>query len=114
MESVPLSWSQRGALWLRIGIRILLLLMAYFALKIVGLPLLSLLTPFVAALITAAILHPLVLLLHHTLKLPKKCSALFILLLLFGLIGDDSEDHRLDHLWCKRSRRYCEQSKLFG
>ena len=87
MESVPLSWSQRGALWLRIGIRILLLLLAYSALKIVGLPLLSLLAPFVAALITAAILHPLVLFLHNTLKLPPKCSALFILLLLFGLIG---------------------------
>ena len=53
----------------------------------VGLPLLSLFAPFVAALITAAILHPPIRWLQRRLGVPRKFSTLLILLLLFGLLG---------------------------
>ena len=52
-----------------------------------GLPLLSLFAPFVAALITAAILHPPIRWLQRRLGVPRKFSTLLILLLLFGLLG---------------------------
>lgn len=58
MEERKLSWPERGKLWARLGIRLALLVLALWLLQAVGLPLLSLFAPFVAALITAAILHP--------------------------------------------------------
>ena len=87
MEERKLSWPERGKLWARLGIRLALLAAALWLLRAVGLPLLSLCAPFVAALITAAILHPLIRLLQRRLGVPRKFSTLLILLLLFGLLG---------------------------
>mgnify|MGYP005796042001 FL=1 len=87
MEERKLSWPERGKLWARLGIRLALLAAALWLLRAVGLPLLSLFAPFVAALITAAILHPLIRLLQRRLGVPRKFSTLLILLLLFGLLG---------------------------
>lgn len=87
MEERKLSWPERGKLWARLGIRLALLVLALWLLQAVGLPLLSLFAPFVAALITAAILHPLIRLLQRRLGVPRKFSTLLILLLLFGLLG---------------------------
>ena len=87
MEETKLSWPERGRIWARLGIRLALLLAAVWLLKRVGLPLLSLFAPFVAALITAAILHPLIRWFQRRLGVPRKLSTLLILLLLFGLLG---------------------------
>ena len=87
MNETKLSWQERGRLWARLGIRLVLTVLALLLLWTVGLPLLSLFAPFVAALITAAILHPLIRLLQRRLGVPRKFSTLLILLLLFGLVG---------------------------
>ena len=87
MEERKLSWPERGKLWARLGIRLALLVLALWLLQAVGLPLLSLFAPFVAALITAAILHPPIRWLQRRLGVPRKFSTLLILLLLFGLLG---------------------------
>ena len=103
MEERKLSWPERGKLWARLGIRLALLVLALWLLQAVGLPLLSLFAPFVAALITAAILHPPIrwlqrrltaAILHPPIRwlqrrlgVPRKFSTLLILLLLFGLLG---------------------------
>ena len=87
MEERKLSWPERGKLWARLGIRLALLVLALWLLQAVGLPLLSLFAPFVAALITAAILHPPIRVLQRRLGVPRKFSTLLILLLLFGLLG---------------------------
>ena len=87
MNEQKLSWPERGKLWARLGIRLTLLVLAVWLIQAVGLPLLALFAPFVAALITAAILHPLVRWLQRRLGVPRKLSTLLILLLLFGLLG---------------------------
>ena len=87
MKDKKLTWTQRGRLWLRLGLRFVLALLALWLLRAVGLPLLSLCAPFVAALITAALLHPPVQWLQKRLHWPRKLSSLLILLLLFGLMG---------------------------
>lgn len=87
MKEQKLTWPARGRLWLRIGIRLVLLLAGLWLLWKVGLPLLSLLAPFVAALITAAILHPAVRWLRNTLGGSRKLWSLLVLVLLFGLMG---------------------------
>lgn len=51
MKDKKLTWPQRGRLWLRLGLRLVLALLALWLLRAVGLPLLSLCAPFVAALI---------------------------------------------------------------
>ena len=87
MNEQKLSWPERGKLWARLGIRLALLVLAVWLIQAVGLPLLALFAPFVAALITAAILHPLIRWLQRRLGVPRKLSTLLILLLLFGLLG---------------------------
>ena len=87
MNERKLSWPERGKLWARLGIRLTLLVLAVWLIQAVGLPLLALFAPFVAALITAAILHPLIRWLQRRLGVPRKLSTLLILLLLFGLLG---------------------------
>ena len=87
MEERKLSWPERGKLWARLGIRLALAVLALWLLRAVGLPLLSLFAPFVAALTTAAILHPPIRWLLRRLGVPRKFSTLLILLLLFGLLG---------------------------
>ena len=90
MNEMKLPWPERGKLWARLGIRLAVAALAVWLLWAVGLPLLSLFAPFVAALITAAVLHPLVRWLQRRLGVPKKLSALVILVLLFGLLGRGS------------------------
>ncbi len=60
MNGKLLTWRQRGWLWLRLMVRLLLALLAAGLVIWVGRPMLSLLAPFVAALITAPILNPVV------------------------------------------------------
>lgn len=87
MKEQKLTWSARGRLWFRIGVRLVLLIIGLWLLWKVGLPLLSLMAPFVAALITAAILHPAVRWLKQTMGGSRKLWSLLVLVLLFGLMG---------------------------
>lgn len=87
MELRQLSWRQRGALWLRLIIRFLLALFAILFLAFFGHPLLSLFAPFLLALITAALLNPLVKRLQRLLGWGRGPLSLLLLLLLLALVG---------------------------
>lgn len=87
MSLQQLSWRQRGALWLRLSIRFLLTLGCFLLLLFLGRPLLSLFAPFLLALITAAVLNPLVKRLQRSLGWSRGPLSLLLLLLLFGLAG---------------------------
>ena len=87
MEHKPLTWSQRGRLWLRLGIRLgLAALAAWLAVRF-GRPLLSLFAPFLLALIAAAALNPLVKKLQRLLGWNRQVLTLLLLFLIFGLLG---------------------------
>ena len=88
MEQTPqLSWPERGQLWLRLVIRLALTAAAVLLFFLVGLPLLSLLFPFVLALIVAWCLNPAVRWLQHKLPLKRKAISLLLLILVFAVIG---------------------------
>lgn len=81
-----LSWSERGQLWLRLGLRlVLLLLLAILGFRF-GPPLISLISPFVVALIAAWVLTPLVRWLYQNLHLPRKFAALVLILAVFAVL----------------------------
>ena len=87
MGSQQLSWRQRGMLWFRLSIRFVLALLAILILVLFGRPLLSLFAPFLLALITAALLNPLVKRLQKALGWGRGPLSLILLLVLFGLVG---------------------------
>ena len=60
MRQGELSWRDRGRLWMRLGIRMILVLLIVLALRYLVPPLLGLLMPFALALVVAWILNPLV------------------------------------------------------
>lgn len=87
MDTDLLTWSQRGRLWVRLGIRAALTVGAVLLLVFVIAPLVSLMMPFVLALILAWLLNPLVRWLKKKLPLSRKVISLILLLLVFGCIG---------------------------
>ena len=87
MDHELLTWRQRGALWLRLGIRFLLTVAAIWLLAVFGPPLLSLFAPFVCALIVAALLNNPVKRLQRALGWNRNVLTFLILVLLFGLVG---------------------------
>lgn len=87
MENRQLTWKQRGTLWLRLGIRLVLAALAVWLVLNFGRPLLSLFAPFLFALAAAALLNPLVKRLQKLLGWNRQALTLLLLLLLFGLIG---------------------------
>ena len=87
MENRKLTWGQRGALWLRLGIRLVLAALAVWMLAAFGRPLLSLFAPFLFALMTAAMLNPMVKRLQRALGWNRQAVTLLLLLVLFGLLG---------------------------
>ena len=87
MDTDLLTWSQRGRLWVRLGIRAALTAGAVLLLVFVIAPLVSLLMPFVLALILAWLLNPLVRWLKKKLPLSRKAISLILLLVVFGCIG---------------------------
>lgn len=82
-----MTWRQRGWLWLRLGIRLALVLLAGWLLLRFGRPVLSLFAPFVAALVAAALLNPLVKWFQRRVGWSRQVLTLLLLLLLFGLVG---------------------------
>ncbi|MEY8419998.1 sporulation integral membrane protein YtvI [Oscillospiraceae bacterium 44-5] len=87
MENRKLTWEQRGALWLRLGIRLVLAALVVWMLAAFGRPLLSLFAPFLFALMTAAMLNPMVKRLQRALGWNRQAVTLLLLLVLFGLLG---------------------------
>ena len=87
MKPGQLTWPQRGALWLRLAIRLVLSLAAVLLVSFFGRPLLTLFAPFVCALIAAALLNPLVKWFQRKLGWSRSVLTLLLLLLLFGLVG---------------------------
>ena len=87
MTNKQLTWRQRGALWLRLGIRLVLAALAVWSAARFGRPLLSLFAPFLFALAAAASLNPLVKKLQKALGWNRQALTLLLLLLLFGLLG---------------------------
>ena len=87
MEPIQLTWKQRGELWLRLGVRAVLLVLALLALRFGVLPLLSWLSPFVLALVTAWLLNPLVRGLQRRLGVSRRLLSLLLILLAFAAAG---------------------------
>lgn len=87
MELRELTWRERGRLWMRMGIRLVLLaavlLLLFFAVP----PLLSLFMPFVLALIMAWILNPVVRWLHRKLKISRRLLSALLIILVFAVVG---------------------------
>lgn len=87
MEPIQLTWKQRGELWMRLGVRAVLLVLALLALRFVVLPLLSLLSPFVLALVLSWMLNPPVRWLRKKLSVSRGVITLTLLIVVFGLVG---------------------------
>lgn len=87
MDLRELSWSERGRLWLRLGIRVVLLAAAILLLVYAVPPLLSLLMPFVLAVVLAWILNPLVRWLQKKLKISRKPLSLIVIILAIAVVG---------------------------
>lgn len=87
MDLHELSWSERGRLWLRLGIRGVLLVTAILLLVYAVPPLLSLFMPFVLAVVLAWILNPLVRWLQKKLKISRKPISLIVIILAIGVVG---------------------------
>ena len=86
MEHTPLTWRARGQLWLRLGMRALLALGGAALVIWVGLPLLSLLSPFVLALIFAWVLNPAVRWLQRKTSLSRRLISLVLVVLVFAVM----------------------------
>ena len=82
-----LSWPQRGRLWLRIGLRLLLWCAVLWAAVRLGPPLVSLFAPFLLAFFVAWGLSPLVRWLYKRFHLPRQVSTLGLLILVFAALG---------------------------
>ena len=87
MDLHELSGKERGRLWIRLGIRLLLAVALILLLVYALPPLLSLFMPFVVALVLAWILNPLVRWLHKKLKISRKPIALIVILLVVAIVG---------------------------
>lgn len=87
MERKALTWPQRGRLWMRLGIRLLLTALGVLAAAKLLRPALSLFAPFVLAFGMAAVLNPLVRRLQRKLGWSRGLVSLVTVLVLVGLAG---------------------------
>lgn len=87
MEHDLLTWTERGRLWLRLGIRALVAAAAIVFIVCALPPLLSLLLPFVLGLVVAWLLNPSVRWLHRRTSVSRKAISLILIVLLFCVIG---------------------------
>lgn len=84
MYRKQLTWQERGQLWLRLGIRMVITVAVLLLLWKVGRPLLSLFMPFILAFGAAALLNPLVRALQKRLGWSRGVLSLLTLLVVFG------------------------------
>lgn len=82
-----LSWHDRGRLWLRIGLRAVMALIAGWACVRLGPPLVSLFAPFLLAFLVAWALSPAAGWLHERLGVSRRLLSLVLLLLAFALLA---------------------------
>ncbi|MEG0597500.1 MAG: AI-2E family transporter, partial [Oscillospiraceae bacterium] len=87
MEHHELPWRERGRLWLRLGVRILIYCAVALLLFYVLPPVLGLFMPFVVAFIMAWLLNPLVKWIQKKTKAPRGLISLLLILLLFGVFS---------------------------
>jgi len=87
MQQRELSWRERGHLWLRLGVRIVLYAALLLLLFKVVPPLFSLFMPFVLAFLVAWLLNPLVRVLQKRMGISRKLLALILILIVFGFAG---------------------------
>lgn len=87
MYRKQLSWPERGQLWLRIGIRLVVAALVVLFLWKLAPPLLSLFMPFLLALGAAALLNPAVRWLQKRLGWSRGVLSLLALLVVFGGVG---------------------------
>lgn len=87
MNERQLNWRERGALWLRLGVRLALVLAACLLAWRFGQRLLSLFAPFLFAAVVAAALDPAIKWLQGKLRWPRGVLTLLLILLLLGLLG---------------------------
>ena len=87
MELRELTWHERGRLWLRLGIRLILTALVILLLVSVGPFLLSLFMPFVLAIVMAWILNPLIKLIQRRAGVPRNVLSLLLLVLLLAVVG---------------------------
>ncbi len=87
-QGIALSWKERGRLWMRLFIRLLLLLGFLFLLAKIGLPVLSYCMPFVLGFVFAWMLEPLLrFFMRHTILSRKVISIVLVLLICAFLVG---------------------------
>lgn len=86
MEHTQLSWQQRGQLWLRLGLRGALTLGAAALVVWVGLPLASLLSPFLFSLVLAWLLNPAVRWLQRKTNGSRKVISMILVILVFAVM----------------------------
>ena len=87
MERRQLTWRQRGALWLRLGLRLGLAALALWLAASIGRKLLSLFAPFLFALIAAALLNPPVKKLQRALGWSRQALSAVLLYVMYGRLG---------------------------
>lgn len=87
MNPGQLTWRERGWLWFRLGIRLVLTIAVVVLLAVFGRRLLSLFAPFLAAFLTAAMLNPLVKWFQRRLGLSRPLLTGVLMILLFGALG---------------------------
>lgn len=87
METQELTRRDRGRLWARLGLRAALVVLVCLALVFAVPPLLSLLMPFVLAMVLAWLLNPVIRAIQRHLGISRKFLSLLLLLLLFALVG---------------------------
>ena len=82
-----LSWHDRGRLWLRLGLRLVLLLLFVWAFRAWGGTVAAIFAPFLAALLVAWVLAPAVRWLHGRLGAPRRFLTLLLLALALTALG---------------------------
>lgn len=83
MMKRPLSWQERGKLWLRIGVRLAVLLMTILVITTCGAALWDLFLPFFLALVVAWVLNPAVRGLQRILHVPRGLVSIIMILIVF-------------------------------
>lgn len=86
VKCTQLNWHERGQLWLRLGLRGVLALGALALLVWVGLPLASLLSPFLFALVVAWMLNPAVRWLQGRSSGSRKVITMILVVLVFAVV----------------------------
>lgn len=87
MYREQLTWPERGRLWLRIGIRLLIAVLCVALVWTLGRPLLSLFMPFLLAFAAAAAINPIIRTLQKRLGWSRGVLSMLTLLVIFGALG---------------------------